>query len=493
MADDIKQYLFRVDQAEKEIDQLKAEIKVLQDSSNVPDVGSVSSAVEKLQTENAKLTYQLNHLKRFLQEEHLRERSCSVSVQCMLEDVFRMAIMSAFPELESPAVMVTPSSKMADYQCNSAMSLAQLIGNSGGKKINPREVAQAIVDKLPETDFYEKRASHYTSPGYTSTPVLPKRVVIDFSSPNIAKEMHVGHLRSTIIGESISRLLEWVGHDVLRINHLGDWGTQFGMLIAHLQDKFPNFLKETPPISDLQAFYKESKKRFDEDEEFKKRAYECVVKLQSYEPVHYKAWQMIYQISMNEFQKVYDRLQVHLVDRGESFYQERMKVLMKELIDKGIAEKDEEGRIVMFVPGYQVPLILVKSDGGYTYDTSDLACIRQRLQEEKGEWLIYVVDSGQSTHLNTIYEAARHLGWIDPAKHRVEACWLRSCAWRRQLGLVHLSTVRGQCLKFIMVHPPLSLTAQSGSRSRDVMFSFGRCWDGGMWKGGVLVKTWGAM
>lgn len=130
-------------------------------------------------------------------------------------------------------------------------------------------------------------------------PQIPKilRVIVDFSSPNIAKEMHVGHLRSTIIGESICRLLEYLGHDVLRINHVGDWGTQFGMLIAHLQDKFPDYLEKSPPISDLQAFYKESKARFDADEEFKKRAYASVVKLQSFEPSHKKAWEMICDVS----------------------------------------------------------------------------------------------------------------------------------------------------------------------------------------------------
>lgn len=123
------------------------------------------------------------------------------------------------------------------------------------------------------------------------------RVLVDFSSPNIAKEMHVGHLRSTIIGDSICRLLEFLGHDVIRINHVGDWGTQFGMLIAHLQDKFPDYLVKSPPIGDLQSLYKESKKRFDEDEVFKKRAYESVVKLQSFDPNYIKAWQMICEVS----------------------------------------------------------------------------------------------------------------------------------------------------------------------------------------------------
>ena len=133
------------------------------------------------------------------------------------------------------------------------------------------------------------------------------QVVVDFSSPNIAKEMHVGHLRSTIIGDSICRLLEFLGYNVLRLNHIGDWGTQFGMLIAHLQDKFPDYITKSPPISDLMAFYKESKKRFDEDEAFKKRAYACVVKLQAHEPDYIKGWNLICDVSRKEFAKVYQR------------------------------------------------------------------------------------------------------------------------------------------------------------------------------------------
>ena len=130
------------------------------------------------------------------------------------------------------------------------------------------------------------------------------QVVVDFSSPNVAKEMHVGHLRSTIIGDSTCRLLEFLGYSVLRLNHIGDWGTQFGMLIAHLQDIFPDYKNTSPPIGDLMAFYKESKKRFDEDEEFKKRAYACVVKLQAHDPDSIKAWKLICDVSRNEFQKV---------------------------------------------------------------------------------------------------------------------------------------------------------------------------------------------
>ena len=194
--------------------------------------------------------------------------------------------------------------------------------------------------------------------------------------------MHVGHLRSTIIGDSICRLLEFLGHDVVRINHVGDWGTQFGMLLAHLEDRFPQFATETPPIGDLQAFYKESKMRFDSEPDFKKRSYACVVKLQAHDPVYIKGWQAICDVSRREFQKIYDRLDIVLTERGESFYQELMKEAVALLGQAKVLEEDE-GRKIMFAPGLQVPLTVVKSDGGYTYDTSDMAAIRHRINVEK--------------------------------------------------------------------------------------------------------------
>merc|ERR1719300_441961 len=237
-----------------------------------------------------------------------------------------------------------------------------------------------------------------------------KKVIVDFSSPNIAKEMHVGHLRSTIIGDSICRLLEFLGHDVLRLNHIGDWGTQFGMLIAHLQDEFPNYKTESPPISDLMSFYKQSKARFDSDEEFKARAYACVVKLQAHEEDYLKAWNLICDVSRIEFQKVYDRLDIKIVERGESFYQDRMVAVVSDLSKKGYLEEDE-GRKVMFGDGAPIPLTVVKSDGGFTYDTSDMAALKQRTEEEKADWLIYVTDAGQATHFQSIFACAEKAGY----------------------------------------------------------------------------------
>ncbi|XP_041948543.1 arginine--tRNA ligase, cytoplasmic isoform X2 [Alosa sapidissima] len=364
-----------------------------------------------------------------------------MNINLRLQEIFGEAIRTACPELDSAPLAVTPSqqAKFGDYQCNSAMAMAQML-KAKGSKVNPREIAEKIVQNIPENELIQ--STEIAGPGFINVhlrknivsklltnllvngvqpPPLEsrKKVVVDFSSPNIAKEMHVGHLRSTIIGDSMCRLFEFLGYEVVRLNHVGDWGTQFGMLIAHLQDKFPNYLTSSPPIGDLQAFYKESKKRFDEDEAFKKRAYQCVVKLQSKEPEFIKAWNLICDVSRREFQKVYDCLDVSLVERGESFYQELMTEVVKKFEEKGLVEMDE-GRKVVFAPGQSIPLTVVKSDGGYTYDTSDLAALYHRVFVEKADILIYVTDSGQGVHFQVVFAAARMIGWYDPKVTRVE-------------------------------------------------------------------------
>ncbi|XP_076835897.1 arginine--tRNA ligase, cytoplasmic isoform X2 [Brachyhypopomus gauderio] len=364
-----------------------------------------------------------------------------ININQRLQGIFGGAIRVACPELENPPLAVTPSqqAKFGDYQCNSAMAMAQML-KTKTQKVNPREIAEKIIKNIPDNELIEK--TEIAGPGFINIhlkktfvsklltnllvngvqpPALEKRkkVIVDFSSPNIAKEMHVGHLRSTIIGDSMCRLFEFLGHEVLRLNHVGDWGTQFGMLIAHLQDMFPDYLSVSPPIGDLQAFYKESKKRFDEDEEFKKRAYQCVVRLQSKEPDFIKAWNLICDVSRKEFQKVYDCLGIHLLERGESYYQDLMTEVVKEFEEKGMVDLDE-GRKVVFPPGQSIPLTVVKSDGGYTYDTSDLAALRQRIFDEKGDIIIYVTDSGQAVHFQVVFAAAQMIGWYDPKVIRVE-------------------------------------------------------------------------
>uniref|UniRef100_A0A9J7XSC4 Arginine--tRNA ligase, cytoplasmic n=1 Tax=Cyprinus carpio carpio TaxID=630221 RepID=A0A9J7XSC4_CYPCA len=378
---------------------------------------------------------------RSLQEEMSQNDNEMLNINQRLQQIFGEAINTAYPGLENPPLTVTPNqqAKFGDYQCNSAMAMAQVM-KAKGQKISPREIAEKIVQNIPNNELIER--TEIAGPGFINVhlkrmfvskllssllvngvkpPSLKKKkkVVVDFSSPNIAKEMHVGHLRSTIIGDSMCRLFEFLGYEVLRLNHVGDWGTQFGMLIAHLQDKFPNYLSVSPPIGDLQAFYKESKKRFDEDEEFKRRAYQCVVKLQSKEPDFIKAWNLICDVSRNEFQKVYNCLDIRIEERGESYYQDMMTAVIKEFEEKGLVQLDE-GRKIVFAPGQSIPLTIVKSDGGYTYDTSDLAAIKNRIFDEKADIIIYVTDSGQAVHFQVVFAAAQLIGWYDPKVIRVE-------------------------------------------------------------------------
>lgn len=442
----------RTSKAEKEAKAIEEELEKLSNG----DLTFVNDPrLEKLLSDNEKLKHRLEILENAIKAEssaaggkvvksESRKRPTLISdvssvegnvcIVDELKNVFTLAIMSAYPDLEDPPVVITLSSnnpKFGDYQCNSAMPISQLL-KAKNVKTNPREVANNILNKAPTSPLIERIevagagflniylnkafVEHVLTCvlrfGIKPPPVKRERVIVDFSSPNIAKEMHVGHLRSTIIGESISRVLEFLNHDVLRINHLGDWGTQFGMLIAHLQDKYPDFKTHSPPISDLQAFYKESKKRFDEDEVFKKRAYACVVELQSGQPDYIAAWKLICEVSRREFQKIYDRLDIKIIDRGESFYQSRMDIVVKELKDKGLLEEDE-GRFIMWGDAEKhngIPLTVVKSDGGYTYDTSDMATIKQRVEEEKGDRFIYVTDAGQATHFVIIEACARRAG-----------------------------------------------------------------------------------
>ncbi|KAG0726435.1 Arginine--tRNA ligase, cytoplasmic [Chionoecetes opilio] len=439
----LREYTQRCAKAEKEAEKLAGRLHAL--SEGVVDGPDNADTQDKeltdLLNENRKLKYRIGILKK--SAERLRDNagvtstlnmknSCNVLGQ--LEDLFSRALQAAYPGVTHVASQLQVSKqKQADYQCNDAMALAKSL------KKNPREVGEILLKNVPpspmvsklelsgpgfinitiSTDFIRQQVTNIVLHGVTPPPTTPLRVVVDFSSPNIAKEMHVGHLRSTIIGDSIARLMEYLGHDVLRINHLGDWGTQFGMLIAHLEDRFPDFATKPPPIADLQTFYKESKKRFDEDAEFKKRAYQAVVKLQAHNPIHIKGWQEICEISKKEFSKVYERLKVKIIDRGESFYQSRMESAVKVLQDTGMLEEDE-GRKVMFGEGADIPLTIVKSDGGFTYDTSDMACIRQRIEEEKADWLVYVTDAGQGQHFKSLFACAKKAGIYDAAKTRID-------------------------------------------------------------------------
>lgn len=441
----VAQVAAQAETAEADIKELQDLIAELKDGHVEISEDDMCPELQKLATENQKLKFQILHLTKNIEIEESVGKSKGpkmISILGTVTRVFEQAILKAFPDMLNAPVAVTSSTqeKFGDYQCNSAMTISQML-KKDQKGCNPREIAQKIINAMPENDiigkveiagagfinvFLKKDTVSHLISDILKNGVNPpdvgrsKKVVIDMSSPNIAKEMHVGHLRSTIIGESISRLQEFIGHSVLKLNHLGDWGTQFGMLIAHLQEKFPDYLSVSPPIGDLQAFYKESKVRFDADEEFKKRGYAAVVKLQSYEPDFVKAWTLICDESRNEFTKIYERLNIeNLVNRGESFYQPLMPGVVDQLEKQGLVEVDE-GRKICWPPGISVPLTIVKSDGGFTYDTSDLTALQHRLNVEKADSILYVVDQGQAIHLNGVFQMGAKAGWFDPQVTRVE-------------------------------------------------------------------------
>jgi arginyl-tRNA synthetase len=368
------------------------------------------------------------------------------TVNELLIQKFHAATLKAFPSLQATdfPIEITQSTqeKFGDYQYNSAMKLSKLVGQ------NPRQIAEAILTTL-DRSFISKL--EIAGPGFINITLdptylsecaqtilldphlgidLPKqkeRVIIDFSSPNIAKEMHVGHLRSTIIGDCLARLFEFLGYDVLRLNHVGDWGTAFGMLIAYIKEQFPAVIrgKEETDLTHLVAWYKASKEKFDKDPEFKRKSQLEVVALQRGSPESLKAWKIICEISRKAFQEIYDLLDIQLIERGESFYNPLLADVVADLEKKGLIEISN-GAKCLFIEGFQsregttLPLMVQKSDGGYNYDTTDFAAIRHRIEAEKGDRLIYVTDAGQSTHFQMIFKGAELAGYLDPKKVKVD-------------------------------------------------------------------------
>ncbi len=333
--------------------------------------------------------------------------------------------------------MVVPASnpKFGDYQANIALSLSKQLGQQ------PRAIAQKLLEHLDVTGICETPT--IAGPGFINLRLeptyleaqlsaiqrnlrlginqakKPQHVIVDFSSPNIAKEMHVGHLRSTIIGDCIARILEFRGHDVLRLNHVGDWGTQFGMLIAYLREAYPEALTTSNALDlgDLVTFYRKAKQRFDADKEFQQTARQEVVKLQTGEADSRRAWQLLCEQSRREFQSIYDLLDIKLTERGESFYNPLLGAVVEDLAQQGLLVEDSGAKCV-FLEGFTnkagepLPLIVKKSDGGYNYATTDLAAIRYRIQQDGAERIIYVTDAGQANHFAQVFQVARRAGWL---------------------------------------------------------------------------------
>ena len=337
-------------------------------------------------------------------------------------------------------VEIDPSKdvKFGDYQCSLALKLSKEWNKS------PREIAEAAAAKLKELAIFEK--IEVAGAGFInmtlSTETLEKwakdcladehllvpkgageKVIVEFSSPNIAKTMHVGHLRSTIIGESIARLMEFLGYDVLRLNHVGDFGTQFGMLITYLKKYKPQILfkDSKATLEELVEWYKAAKVKFDEDAAFKKQSQEEVVRLQSGEESSVTAWKNICEISRKGFSEIYELLDVHIEERGESFYNPILKKVVDDFKQKGLS-KEDHGAVCVFMEGFKnaegdlLPLIIQKSDGGFNYATTDLAAFHYRVIDDKAKRIIIVTDLGQKMHFAMVYKAATLVGYIDESE-----------------------------------------------------------------------------
>jgi arginyl-tRNA synthetase len=355
------------------------------------------------------------------------------------------AAMAVVGKLKDCAAIVRPATdaKFGDYQVNGVMGLAKQL------KTNPRKLAEEIVDRLDLSDFCGQ--PEVAGPGFINLRLKPdfvadrlletnkdtinlgvekthepKTIVVDFSGPNIAKQMHVGHLRSTIIGDCICRTLEFLGHNVIRQNHIGDWGTQFGMLCALYEEKLSSAINsddsilEDKSLVDLEAFYKEAQQRFSSDEKFVKIARDAVLGLHRGHSVWVLYWEDIVKHSEKHFKKIYTRLGVKLKYsdiRGESAYKDNLPKVVEELKSKGIAVKSD-GAVCVFPEGFKnkegerLPFIIQKSDGAYLYATTDLAALRYRVNELKADAIIYVTDSRQKLHFEMLFAVARMAGWV---------------------------------------------------------------------------------
>ncbi len=353
------------------------------------------------------------------------------------------AVAAAFPELtESLGSVVEPATdaRFGDYQSNVALRLAKTVGRP------PREVAEAIRARLAIDDLCHP--VELAGPGFLNLRVretalaarigelrahttegvvvaaAPQTVVVDYSAPNIAKEMHVGHLRSTIIGDCLARVLSFVGHRVIRQNHIGDWGTQFGMLIEHLLDQGTASQTDLG-VKDLDGFYQEAKRRFDDSEEFRTRARNRVVLLQGGDPESVTLWRRLVEESERHFRAVYAELGVLLDDgdvRPESFFNPRLAGVVSDLEAMGLA-RESDGATCVFPEGFKrkdgesLPMIVRKADGAYLYSTTDLAAMRYRVSELHADRIVYVVDERQAQHFAMLFAVARMAGWLPENVH----------------------------------------------------------------------------
>jgi arginyl-tRNA synthetase len=376
-----------------------------------------------------------------------------MNIRNLLEAHFSTGLSNVSGISDCPAA-VSPASRpeFGDYQVNGVMAAAKAL------KTNPRQLAQKLVGALLPLEMIERLevagpgfvnvflsdgflcqrgAALYSAPELLipQTP-LPQTIVVDYSSPNLAKEMHVGHLRGTIIGDSLVRVLERLGHKVIRQNHIGDWGTQFGMLIAHLQDSSAGPSELPTQLADLENFYRAAKMRFDSDSAFAELSRACVVRLQNGDPEIISIWKLFIEESLRHCEQIYKRLGIKMMRAdlcAESFYNNRLPGIVRKLDDRGLLTTSEGARCV-FLPeflgkdGYPLPVIIQKSDGGFLYASTDLAAAEYRCKELHADKVLYVVDARQSLHFQQIFAVARLAAFSHPD------CSLEHIAYGTMMG-----------------------------------------------------------
>lgn len=363
------------------------------------------------------------------------------TLSAMLQPVFETVVadLETEPDPAAPVVAdptIRPSDR-ADAQINGALPLAKQLS------VNPREVAQRVVDTgvLDAVGTVEIAGPGFINVTFSDAwlndqlgalsndvalgidPVVdPKTIVVDYSAPNVAKEMHAGHLRTTIIGDSLVRLLEACGHTVIRENHVGDWGRPFGMLIEHLLDIGEDVAADGLSQGDLDGFYKAANAKFADDEEFATRARDRVVMLQSGDDETRRLWQRLVDMSNDYFNAVYRKLGVLLSDddlMGESFYQPLMQGVYGRLVEQDVVSEDD-GAMVVYPPGFtnrdgdHLPMIVKSRTGAFMYATSDVACVVDRVERLGADLILYVVGAPQAQHLQMVFETCRMVGWLEP-------------------------------------------------------------------------------
>jgi arginyl-tRNA synthetase len=358
-----------------------------------------------------------------------------VNIQALLSDKVSQAMIAAGAPADcEPQVRQSAKVQFGDYQANGMMAVAKKLGQA------PRQLAEQVIQHLDLNGIASK--VEIAGPGFINifldrawlaaqtaqalqlprlgvSAVAPQTVVVDYSAPNVAKQMHVGHVRSTIIGDAAVRTLEFLGHNVIRANHVGDWGTQFGMLIAYLE-KQQNEHHEEIALADLEAFYREAKVTYDADEAFAERARNYVVKLQGGDEYCRSMWKKLVDITMSQNQQVYDRLNVTLTRKdvmGESLYNDMLPGIVADLREKGLAVTSE-GATVVFLDefknkeGEPMGVIIQKKDGGYLYTTTDIACAKYRFETLHADRVLYYIDSRQHQHLQQAWTIVRKAGYV---------------------------------------------------------------------------------